>query len=99
MQPPEVLTCGGSGRMRPLQLAQKLVASPRAFGVLSHYFVEERLDIVQTRVLCITHVLAVIVPRLQRVILKGNKIECHVVETRFTRCHVATSLIVSANLV
>ena len=32
-------------------------------------------------------------------ILKGNEIEGHVIETRSTRCHVATSLTVSANLV
>ena len=40
-----------------------------------------------------------ILGRLQRVILKENKIEGHLVETRFTRCHVTVSLTGAPNLV
>src|SRR5690348_7076564 len=88
---PAFLSCGGSGRRRPLQPAQELVATPRALGVLSHHVAEEGRDVVQTGVLCVAYILAVIVTGLERVVLHRNEIKGHVVETCFTRCHVVTS--------
>ncbi len=61
------------------------MATPRPFGVLGHHLAEEERDLIQARVLRVAHILAAIVSGLQRVVLNGNKVEGHVVETRFTR--------------
>src|SRR5687768_3020928 len=70
------------------QLRQKVVRLLRSGGVLLHHLAEERRDVLLAGVLGVAHVLAVIVPGLQRVVLHRDEIEGDVVESSLSCWHV-----------
>src|SRR5699024_3739122 len=69
------------------ELSQDLVALRRSVGVLRHDLLEEGRDLLLFRVAGIAHVLAVVVARLERVVLHGDQVEGDVVESGLSSRH------------
>src|SRR3954447_5266113 len=70
-----------------LETAQALMTALGALRVLVHDFAEEARDVVEVRVLGVPHVLAVVVPGLQRVVLHRDQVVGDVGEAGLTSCH------------
>src|SRR5699024_3046064 len=69
------------------ELSQELVALRRSVGVLRHDLLEEGRDLLLFRVAGIAHVLAVVVARLERVVLHGDQVEGDIVESGLSSRH------------
>src|SRR3712207_3501282 len=82
---------GGTALLGALQAAQELVAAPGARGVLLHHLAEEARDVVQARVLGVPHVLPVVVPCLERVVLHRDEVVVDVLEAGLTGGHRSSS--------
>src|SRR3954468_332960 len=75
-----------------LELPEQLVAALRTGGVLLHDLAEEASDVVQSGVVGVPDVLAVVVARLQRVVLDGDQVVRDVGESGLTRGHRSSSI-------
>src|SRR5690625_4346905 len=70
------------------ELQEKLVAAMGAAGILRHYLLEEFRDLLMPGVARVPDVLAVVVARLEGMVLNGYEVESDVVEACFACGHV-----------